>query len=69
MDRITRRTKLLSQFPHLGPRVTEYDDETIREVLEHPYRVIYRIHKGRVQVLSIVHGARPLPPEAPGKSR
>ncbi|MHB1557153.1 MAG: type II toxin-antitoxin system RelE/ParE family toxin [Isosphaeraceae bacterium] len=69
VDRITRRTRLLAQFPHLGPRVPEYDDEAIREVLEHPYRVIYRIHKGRIQILSIVHGARPLPPEAPGNPR
>lgn len=60
VDRITRRTKTLVRFPRLGPRVPEYDDELTRELLEHPYRIIYRIHKGRVQILSVVHGARPL---------
>ena len=33
--------------------------------LEHPYRTIDRIHEGRVQILSVAHGARPLPPNAP----
>jgi plasmid stabilization system protein ParE len=65
IDRITRQTKSLARFPRLGPQVPEYEDESIRELFEHPYRIIYRIHQGRIQVLSVVHGARSLP-EAPG---
>jgi toxin ParE1/3/4 len=65
VDRITRRTKALARFPRLGPEVTEYQDESIRELYEHPYRIIYRIRKGRIEVLSIVHGAKPLPEDAP----
>lgn len=69
VNRITRRTRSLAQFPQLGPQVPEYEDETIRELLEHPYRIIYRIHGEQVQILSVVHGARPLPSEAPSSSR
>jgi toxin ParE1/3/4 len=66
VDRITRRTKSLARFPRLGPQVPEYEDESIRELFEHPYRIIYRIHQGRIQILSVVHGVRSLPTEAPG---
>jgi toxin ParE1/3/4 len=41
VDRITRRTKRLVQFPRLGAVVAEYEDESIRELFEHPYRIIY----------------------------
>lgn len=61
VDRITRRTKALARFPRLGPQVPEYEDEAVRELFEHPYRIIYRVHQGRVQILSVVHGARSLP--------
>ena len=37
VDRIVRRTEQLAEFPMMGAMVTEYDDESIREVLEHPY--------------------------------
>jgi toxin ParE1/3/4 len=66
VDRITRRTKKLARFPRLGAVVTEYDDESIRELFEHPYRIVYRICANRVAILSVVHSSRQLPPEAPG---
>jgi toxin ParE1/3/4 len=66
VDRITRRTKALARFPRLGPEVPKYEDELIRELYEHPYRIIYRIQEKRIEVLSVVHGARLLPPDAPG---
>jgi toxin ParE1/3/4 len=68
VDRITRRTKVLARFPGLGPQVPEYEDESIRELFEHPYRIIYRIDKGRIQIISVVHAAKSLPPDFPGSS-
>jgi plasmid stabilization system protein ParE len=66
VDRITRKTELLAEFPRLGAEVPEYEDESIREVLEHPYRIIYRVRGDQAEVLSVVHGARQLPPNPPG---
>ncbi len=66
VDRITRKTELLSTMPYLGAIVPEYDDETIRELVEQSYRVIYRIREDRVEILSVVHGARQLPSEISG---
>jgi addiction module RelE/StbE family toxin len=66
VDRITQKTKLLKKFPLLGAEVPEYEDASIRELLEYPYRIIYRVREERIDVVSVVHGARQLPPQAPG---
>jgi plasmid stabilization system protein ParE len=42
--------------------VPEYDDERIREVIEAPYRIIYRVGENRIDVLAVVHSAQPIPP-------
>jgi toxin ParE1/3/4 len=65
VDRITRRTQILSQFPLIGWVVAEYQDEMIREVLEPPYRIIYKVLSDRIDILAVVHGARRLPRTPP----
>ena len=66
VDRITRQTEQLSAMPYLGATVPEYEDAAIRELLEQSYRIIYRVREDRVEILSVVHGARQLPSEIPG---
>ena len=66
VDRITRRTQQLSTMPYLGAIVPEYEEETIRELVEQSYRIIYRVREDRVEILSVVHGARILPPRISG---
>ncbi len=65
VDRITRKTEQLASHPQLGAVVPQYSDASIRELLVYPYRVIYRIGASRVEVLSVVHGARQLPRDVP----
>jgi plasmid stabilization system protein ParE len=65
-DRITRRSEKLADMPLLGAEVPEYADESIREVLEHPYRIIYRVIPDRIEILAVIHGARQLPRTPPG---
>jgi toxin ParE1/3/4 len=55
VDRITRRTKQLSTMPYLGATVPEYEEETIRALVEQSYRIIYRVREDRVEILSVVH--------------
>jgi plasmid stabilization system protein ParE len=62
IDRITSRSKQIGYAPESGQLVTEYSHPQVREVIEGPYRVIYRAESDRVVVLSIIHGARVLPP-------
>jgi toxin ParE1/3/4 len=66
VDRITQKTACLARWPRLGATVREYSDESMREILVTPYRIIYRIRASRVEVLSVVHSAKQLPDEPPG---
>jgi len=61
VDRLTRRSAQIGQFPYSGRRVAEFEAEDVREVLEEPYRIIYRITPDRVDVLAVIHMARQLP--------
>ncbi len=44
----------------MGRTVPEVEEETIRELLLHNYRIIYRVEADRILVLTIIHGARDL---------
>lgn len=45
--------------------VPEYERDDIREVFQHPYRIIYLIKDQEKinEILSVIHGARLLPEE------
>jgi plasmid stabilization system protein ParE len=58
--RIIDRSAQVAAFPESGRRVPEYGRDSVREVFEDPYRVIYRIKKDSVDVIAVVHGARQL---------
>ena len=60
IDRLTRRSIQISEFPFSGRMVPEYELNEVREILEWPYRIIYLIDSegSRVEVLAVVHGAR-----------
>jgi toxin ParE1/3/4 len=62
VDRLTARSRQLAAFPLSGAVVSEYQSSDIREIVERPYRLIYRVTADRVDVLAVVHGAQLLPP-------
>lgn len=43
--------------------VPEYSDQSIQEVIEGNYRIIYEVTPEAVYVLAIIHGMRALPDE------
>jgi len=61
IDRLTRRSEQIATFPLSGRMVPEYEIQEIREVIEKPYRLIYRIKSDQVDVLAVVHSAQLLP--------
>jgi len=63
VDKITRRSEQISDFPMSGRKVPEYQSDEIREVIEKPYRIIYRIKPDQIDVLAVVHGSQLLPLE------
>lgn len=61
VKRIYSSTLLLKDFPELGRIVPEFNDESIRELIEGKYRIVYRKDKSDiVEVITIHHSARPL---------
>ncbi len=60
-DKLIRRTEQLAAFPQSGQQVSEYQDPHIREIIEPPYRLIYRIKADQIDVLAVIHGAQRLP--------
>jgi len=58
--RILATIDRIPAFPKLGRVVPEYEDENLREVLFHNYRVVYRLRKEAIEVVLITHGARQL---------
>lgn len=61
VDRITRRSEQIALHPLSGRKVPEYDAADIRELIEKPYRIIYRIKPEQIDVVAVIHGARLLP--------
>ena len=61
LDRIFERGGGLADHPFLGPVVPEYEDETLRELFEHPYRIVYRVLDKQVDIVAVVHAARRMP--------
>jgi addiction module RelE/StbE family toxin len=57
IDRLTRRSQQISNFPLSGRRVPEYDADQIREIIEGPYRIIYHIKPDQIDVLCVIHSA------------
>ncbi len=58
IDRITRRTEQIAEHNLSGRKVPEYDAEDIRELIEKPYRIIYRIKPDQIDIVAVIHGAR-----------
>ena len=61
VDKITGRSEQIADQPYSGRKVPEYDAEDIRELIEKPYRIIYRIKPDQIDVLAVIHGARLIP--------
>jgi plasmid stabilization system protein ParE len=57
VDRLTRRSQQIAEFPFSGRRVPEYDVDPIREVIEGPFRIIYHIKSDQIDILAVIHGA------------
>jgi plasmid stabilization system protein ParE len=63
VDRLTSRSEQSATFPQSGRIVPKHGTPDIREVIERPYRIIYRIKAAQIDVLAVVHSAQLLPPE------
>jgi toxin ParE1/3/4 len=58
VDRLTRRSQQIAEFPQSGREVPGFELAPIREVIEGPYRLIYHIKADQIEVLAVIHAAR-----------
>jgi plasmid stabilization system protein ParE len=61
VDRLTRRSQQIAQFPESGRIVPETDLPQIREVMEGPYRIMYHITPDQVDIIAVIHGSQQTP--------
>ena len=55
------RIEQQEQFPLSGRQVPEFDQPSLRELIQPPYRIVYRLVGSAVQVLRIWRSERLLP--------
>lgn len=61
VDRILRRGDYLTSFPNLGKEVARFRRPGIRELIEAPFRIVYRVRRSDIEIIEIFHSAQ-LPP-------
>ncbi len=62
-DRILNRIDQAAEFPFSNRAVPEKSEESIREVILRPYRIVYQVDDRRdaIHILRIWHAARGVP--------
>lgn len=61
--RLLRRSQSLATPPLLGKPLwlAEYPDEDLRQLLERPFRIVYRVTSARIEIVTLKHYRQNLP--------
>lgn len=63
VQRLFDRAQILKTFPLSGRVVPEKNEETVRELIEGSYRIIYEvISQDQINILTVHHSSRELKP-------
>lgn len=52
---LTERTRPLAEFPFTGKVVPEVNDDNLREVHAHAWRILYQVRQRNVYVIAVLH--------------
>jgi addiction module RelE/StbE family toxin len=58
IEKIILRIEQLEKFPRSGRVVPELNNISIRELIQHNYRIIYKVASQKVYIVSIHHSAK-----------
>ena len=61
VSRLVVAPSRLLQFPELGRVVPEFDRSDLRELIVRPYRLVYRLRGGIIEIVTVFHAARMFP--------
>ncbi|WPL15621.1 Plasmid stabilization system protein [Thiorhodovibrio winogradskyi] len=59
---LVKRTTGLDELPRKGKMVPELNDDSVREIPQYSYRVIYNIKSPDVEILAVIHKRRDAQP-------
>lgn len=63
VDDVFTAVERLEQFPESGRKVPERNDQNFREIIFGMYRIIYRLVRDNVYIVTVVHGKRDFRPD------
>lgn len=63
-ERLFAAVERLEAYPLSGRMVPELGAATVREVIDAPYRIVYRVRADVLEVVAVMHSARRFPIEA-----
>lgn len=61
IERLVRRSIQIGEFPQSGREVPDYRERNLREILERPYRILYRIKPDCIDIVTVMHYRQLLP--------
>lgn len=61
VSRLVEKTEALTKFPQMGLQVPEVPGSDLREVLDGNYRIVYRIRKRNIEIITVFEAHRLLP--------
>ena len=59
--KFVERAEVLTKFPQVGRKVPEVPGSNLRELIEGNYRIVYRVRKEVVEIITVFEAHRMLP--------
>ena len=56
VDKLIDRSEEIKDFPLIGRIVPEFAVDEIREIFEKTYRIVYKVSKNKIEILTIIEG-------------
>ena len=60
IEQLVERLDQACRFPESGRVVPEFERPDLRELIEPPYRLIYRVHPDTIEVIAVLHARQQL---------
>lgn len=57
VEKVLQYVERLTDFPELGRIVPEFNQENIRELIFHNYRIVYKLENDNIFIVSVSHGS------------
>lgn len=58
IQKIISSVDALMDFPLMGRKVPEFNNDRIREIIFQNYRIVYRVNRNNVEIILVTHGAK-----------